>query len=197
MNNILKIGCPVCGSVLSVQNQPGIESKSVTCPVCKNKSPFSAFRRIASNTGNASKEETTQYPNSKSGYAKEETETDIDKGPNYTLGKLAIPALGLSFQLKPGKNIIGRKASASSATCQIPCETKRMSREHLVIEIKKIPGKGFVHCASLYKEKVNPTFIGQNKLEYGDCVILHHRDLIRLPDVEARFEIPDNEATDI
>ena len=72
-----------------------------------------------------------------------------------------------------------------------------MSREHLVIEIKKIPGKGFVHCASLYKEKVNPTFIGQNKLEYGDCVILHHRDLIRLPDVEARFEIPDNEATDI
>lgn len=197
MNNILKIGCPVCGSVLSVQNQPGIESKSVTCPVCKNKSPFSAFRRIASNTGNASKAETTKYPGFKGASAKEETETDIDKGPNYTLGKLIIPALGLSFQLKPGKNIIGRKASASSATCQIPCETKRMSREHLVIEIKKIPGKGFVHCASLYKEKVNPTFIGQNKLEYGDCVILHHRDFIRLPDVEARFEIPDNEATDI
>ena len=191
MNNILKIGCPVCGSVLSVQSQPGIESKSVTCPVCKNKSPFSAFRRIAS------KEERTEYPNSKGGYTKEETETNIDKGPNYTLGKLVIPTLGLSFQLKPGKNIIGREDLASAATCQVPCETKRMSREHLVIEIKKVPEKGFVHYASLYKEKVNPTFIGQNKLEYGDCVILHHRDIIRLPDVEARFEIPDNEATDI
>lgn len=189
MNEILKIGCPVCGSVLSVKNQPGIESKSVTCPICKNKSPFSAFKRIVN------KEEKTEYPDKeKTSYSEE---TQVNGGPNYTLGKLLVPSLHLSFQLKPGKNIIGRKASASSATCQIPCETKRLSREHLVIEIKKIPGKGFVHCASLYKEKVNATFIGQNKLEFGDCIVLNHRDIIRLPDVEARFEIPDEEGTDI
>ena len=56
MNEILKIGCPICGSVLSVKNQPGIESKSVTCPICKNKSLFSAFKKIVS------KEEKTEYP---------------------------------------------------------------------------------------------------------------------------------------
>lgn len=190
MNEIIKIGCPVCGSVLSVLDQPGIASKFVTCPVCKNKSPFPAFKRILN------KEEHTEYP-------EEETmpyypeDTDFRNGINYTVGKLLIPALNLSFQLKPGKNIIGRKASASSATCQIPCETKRMSREHLVIEIKKIPGKGFVHYASLYKDKVNATFIGQNKLEFGDCIVLNPGDIIKLSDVEARFVIPDEEGTDI
>lgn len=189
MNEIIKIGCPICGSVLSVQNQLGIESKSVTCPVCKNRSPFSAFKRIVT------QKEYTDYPgDGASSYHSENT--TVEDNINYTLGKLCIPALKLSFQLKPGKNIIGRKASASSATIQIPCETKRMSREHLVIEIKKVPGKGFVHYASLYKEKVNSTFIGKNKLEFGDCVILNHRDIIGLPDVEARFEIPDEEGTD-
>lgn len=189
INDILKIGCPVCGSVLSVKNQPGIESKFVTCPVCKNKSHFSAFKKIMV------KEEKTEFPDEETTPYSEET--DITKGVNFTLGKLVVPALDLSFQLKPDKNIIGRKAPHSSATIQIPCETNRMSREHLVIEIKKIPGKGFVHYASLYKERVNSTFIGQNQLEFGDCVVLKHKDVIRLPERECIFEISDGEVTDI
>lgn len=188
MTDILKIGCPVCGSVLSVQRQAGIESKNVTCPVCKQKSPFAAFKKIAG------REEPTEYPEQEG--TDYEEDTQMDKGLNFTLGKLIIPSLNLSFQLKPGKNVVGRKAEGSSALCQIPCISKRMSRKHLVIEVKKVPGKGFVHLASLYKEHVNATFVGQNKLEYGDSVVLHHRDLIKLPDMEARFEIPDDEDTD-
>lgn len=188
MKDIIKIGCPICGSVLSVQNQLGIESKNVTCPVCKHKSPFSAFKKIVD------KEEPTEYPEQEA--TRYEEETQINEGPNFTLGKLIIPALNISFQLKPGKNLIGRKASGSAVPYQIPCSTKRMSREHLVVEVKKLPGKGFVHFVSLYKQHVNPTFVGQNKLEYGDCVVLHHHDVIHLPDVDARFEIPDEEGTE-
>lgn len=189
MEEIIKIGCPVCGSVLSVQNQPGIGSKNVTCPVCKNKSPFAAFKKIRN------EEEPTEYPEQES--AGDEEHNFVGKGPNFTLGKLFVPSLDFSFQLKPGRNLVGRKATASSALCQIPCASKRMSREHLVIEVKKLPGKGFVHYASLYKEQVNPTFIGQNRLEFGDCVVLNHRDIIKLPDVDVRFEIPDEEGTEL
>lgn len=192
MENLIKIGCPVCGSVLSVQSQPGIESKSVTCPVCKTRSPFSKFKKIS--TG----DEQTEYPDQDdhTQYGSEECTEGPASGVNWTLGQISVPSLNMSYQLKPGKNVIGRKATGSSAQCQIPCPSKRMSREHLVIEIKKVSGKGFVHYASLYKEHVNATFIGKNQLEYGDCVVLNDKDVIRLPDVEVRFTIPDEEGTE-
>jgi hypothetical protein len=34
-------------------------------------------------------------------------------------------------------------------------------------------------------------------LEYGDCVIVNNGDLIRLPDVIVKFEILDDEGTDL
>lgn len=104
---------------------------------------------------------------------------------------------GVSFQLKPGRNIIGRKGQNSDANFQIDTADKRsMSREHIVIEVKKLPVKGFVHYVSLYKEKVNKTSIGNEPLLYGDCVVLNHGDIIKLPDATLRFEIPDGEETD-
>lgn len=193
MENLIKIGCPICGSVLSVQSQPGIESKSVTCPVCTNRSPFIKFKKIASydeHTEYPDHDDHTQYGNN------EDTEGPI-AGVNWTLGKFYIPSQNISYQLKPGKNIIGRKANGSSAQFQITCPSKRMSREHLIIEIKKVPGKGFVHYASLYKEQVNATFIGNNQLEYGDCLVLNDKDIIKLPDVECRFIIPDEDGTEL
>ena len=71
-----------------------------------------------------------------------------------------------------------------------------MSRNHLVVEVKKVPGKGFVHCVSLYKDKVNETKVNDTQLEYGDCVVLKNGDLLRLPDATLVFEIPDDEKTD-
>lgn len=198
MENIIKIKCPYCGAVLSVKNQAGIESKSVTCPICKQKSLFKDFKKIADKT-----DERTQYPNDeeKTSYqsnAGRETEgTDIGQGLNFTLGKLKVMHSGPSYQLRVGKNVIGRKASQSAADFQIPTEgSKRMSREHLVIEIKKVQGKGFVHYVSLCKQKANKTFIGAELLEYGDCMVLNHGDIIKLPDVNVKFEIPDDEGTE-
>ncbi len=198
MNEIIKIKCPFCGAVLTVKNQVGIESKSVTCPICKQKSPFKDFKKILDQAN----DDRTQYPgdDEKTSYRTSSSDpgTDISTGLNFTLGKLRVLPYGPSFQLKPGKNIIGRRATQSTADFQISTEgSKRLSREHLVIEIKKVPGKGFVHYASLYKEKTNKTFIGSEQLEYGDCIVLNHGDVIKLPDVNVKFEIPDEEGTDL
>lgn len=194
MTEILKIKCPFDGAVLSVKNQPGLEKKNVTCPVCKHKYPFTSFRLLTPNP--SADGPGTEYPGT-------EEHTSYAYGPsanemNLTLGKLHLVGSGISFQLRPGRNVIGRKGSKSSADFQIDMGEKRaMSREHIVIVVQKVPGKGYVHYISLFKEKVNKTFIGEDQLLYGDCIVLNHGDMIKLPDATIRFEIPDDEATDI
>lgn len=203
MDEIIQIKCPFDGAVLSVKNQPGIETKNVTCPICKHKYPFTQFRRVTSNVNNEDPDteypggdEQTNYDGEHTSYGGEE-KTEIGKQPNYTLGKVTVIGSGVSYQLKPGRNVIGRKGQKSDANFQIDTADKRtMSREHIVIEIKKLPIKGFVHYVSLYKEKVNKTYIGNEPLLYGDCIVLNHGDMIKLPDATLRFEIPDGEETD-
>lgn len=197
MDEIIQIKCPFCGAVLSVKDQPGIESKNVTCPICKKKYLFSEFKKVNENF-NAGGD--TEYP----GGGDEPTSlafggaSQPSDGPNFTLGKLIVQGTALSFQLKPGKNVVGRKAHKSEADIQIDTGDGRfMSREHLVIDVKKYPGKGFVHYVSLYKEKVNKTCIGNNQLYYGDCIVLNDGDFIHMPDVELKFVIPDDDATQI
>lgn len=194
---VIKIKCPYCGAILAVKKTAGMETKSLTCPVCKESSPYTTFKQIV----DKKQEEHTQYPDghSPAGSSNEPTHTQVDETPNYTLGQLkGIDLNTQMFRLKVGKNIIGRKATASTADSQISTgESKRLSREHLIIEVKKVPGRGFVHFASLYKMKSNATFINDEQLEYGDCVVLQHGDILKLPDVSLKFEIPDDEGTDL
>jgi len=203
MDEIIQIKCPFDGAVLSVKNQPGIETKNVTCPICKHKYPFTQFKRVTQTSINddpdteyPGEDEHTNYDGEHTSYGEEKTE--IGKQPNYTLGKVIVVGSGVSYQLRPGRNVIGRKGQKSEAHFQIDTADKRsMSREHIVIEVKKLPLKGFVHYVSLYKEKVNKTSIGNEQLLYGDCIVLNHGDIIKLPDATLRFEIPDGEETDI
>lgn len=191
-----KIKCPCCGAILAVKMQPGIENKTITCLVCKESSPFKSYKVVIDKKS----DEHTEYPDKgydeHTSYSSSE-DTNMRSGLNFTLGRLQVLNLPTSaYRLKTGRNVIGRKASASTADFQIPVEGKRMSREHLVIEVKKVQGKGFVHYASLYKQKVNETLINQERLEFGDCIVLKHGDTIKLPDATITFEIPDDEGTE-
>ena len=199
MDDIIQIKCPFCGSVLSIKNRPGIESKSAACPVCSHKYPFSQFKKVTPrpstdddpDTDYSGVEEHTSYAHASSSHT-------ADPGVNYVLGRLSLAGSDVSFRLKPGRNVVGRRAAKSEADFQIDtADSRAMSREHIVIEVKNVPGKGFVHTLSLFKEKVNPTFIGKEPLVYGDRIVLAHGDRIILPDAELKFEIPDEEATEI
>lgn len=205
MDEIVRIKCPFCGAVLSVKNQPGIETKNVTCPICKHKYPFTEFKRVQQTASNDDPD--NEYPDNDghTDYGEEHTSyggsgdrTQTGNSLNFTLGVLKVVGTSVSYQLQPGKNVVGRKAQKSGADFQIDTADKRsMSREHIVIEVKKIPGKGFVHYLSLFKERVNKTFIGSEQLLYGDCIVLKHGDKLKLPDATLLFEIPDEEATEI
>lgn len=198
MDEIIKIKCPFDGAVLSVKYQPDLESKNVTCPVCKHKYPFTLFKRVSPNSH--TEDSNTEYPGGEGrtrynyGYQKEDTELDQ---MNFALGVLKVMGSEVAYQLKPGRNVVGRKATKTTADFLVDTADKRnMSREHIVIEVKKVPGKGFVHYVSLFKEKVNKTYIGNEPLLYGDCIVLNHGNIIKLPDANLRFEIPDDERTE-
>lgn len=203
MDEIIQIQCPRDGAILSVKNRPDIETKSVTCPVCKVSSPFTQYKRIVPGKPSP-QEEHTEYPGqqTKAGHDSHAAsgETEMKTGGNYTLGRLVVVDTGQCYpRLNPGRTIVGRKASGSGANFQIETgeQEKRMSREHVLIEVKKVPGKGFVHQISLVKERCNATYVNDTRLEYGDCLILRHGDLIKLPDATVRFEIPDEERTEL
>ena len=187
----MKIKCPNCGAVLVLKNGTNLEGKKLKCAACKETAPYHLFKPVVYR-----QEEHTEYPEE---YGTPDSSENSARSNNYTLGQIRILSSDLPvFRLKVGKNVIGRKANVSTADIQIPMgENKRLSREHLVIEIKKIPERGFVHYASLYKLKSNATFINESLLEYGDCAVLQNGDVIKLPDVSIRFEIPDEDETEI
>ena len=164
MDDKITIICPVCGAVLSVKNVPGIEKTHITCPLCKQKMPFTSYRRLG--------DDSTQYAGA--GLA----------GP----GSLVDRATGAVYPLREGRNVVGRKSAGSKADVQIECPACRTSREHLVIEVKETAGGGFEHTAKLYKEQVNATSIGGSRMSYGDCVVLDDGCAIKLPDVTLIFK---------
>lgn len=207
---ILKIRCPHCGAVLAVKNIPNIETKSVTCPICKQKSPFVNYK-VLPQAPQQQADPGTDLPQSQQSQVTgtgERTQyrqaADHDKtqftaanAPKLAVGRLVISSTGQHFQLHAGTNIVGRKASASSADIPIPTgEEKHMSREHLVVTVTRKPGQGFMHVAKLYKPHVNKTSVNGVQMMYGDEVILNNGDTLQLPDVTLRFEIPDDEGTD-
>lgn len=172
----IKIKCPNDGGILTVQKVIDIESKFVTCPTCKQRMKFTDFKVIQDS---------------------EEETTILGMGKNMIIGKLTVKSTGQSYQLKMGKNVIGRKSPKSSADMQIDCPNNRMSREHLIVEVRKTPTEGFVHYARLFKGHVNATFVNDLELEEGDEVILKNKNIIKLPDVDVEFTLPDEDETDI
>lgn len=183
MNDLIKIKCPNCSTILTVRNLPGIETKSVKCPVCQRKSRFVDFA--------------TYTPPA----IVDDPGTDTGGGSaNFSIGRLVMLPEGNHFQLKMGRNVIGRKANTSKADIQIPVNDpdNRMSREHLIVDVSQVPGKGIVHNLSLYKEQVNETRVNNNVLEYRESIPLAPNAVIQMPgNVSLRFEIVNNEKTGI
>ncbi len=190
MEEYIKAKCPYDGTRLRIPNKP---DKTFKCPVCKRDIPFSQFNLVTA-TPKSDSEPTAECT---------EVSTHILLGTNQrssnvnatdtnsTIGVLFLVGSDTQYQLKLGRNIIGRKAKLSSADIQIDTANKRsLSREHIIIEVKKVKGKGIVHFVSLYKQVVNKTFIDNVPLLYGNCIVLAHGDTIKLPDVALRFEIP-------
>ncbi len=208
--DLIRIKCPRCGAVLAVKRQPGIDGKNVTCPVCKYKNLFSEFKPLpqegakkqhpygnpGESTAYRSREE-TDYLNKKQGAASNDPGTTVFANGYNSIGQLHIIPNGRTYKLHEGTNIIGRQSPSGNADVPINTgEKRRMSRQHLVIEVAKDSRQGYVHKVSLYKKECNATYINDDQLNYGDCIILKHGYIIKLPDIALKFEICDEDMTE-
>lgn len=189
---IMKIKCPNCSAIMTVKVHTGMENIMMKCPVCQEKAPFSSYKKETKD-----KDDSTEYASDNTTIPMTELGDDI----KFIIGELTILDSHLDpFKLKPGRNIIGRKANSSKADIQIPLKDNQLhiSREHLIIDVKRVDKIGYIHNISLYKDKVNDTFINDEKICYLDSLRLTHGDIIKLPDnVNLMFIIPDKEGTTI
>lgn len=189
--NTIKIKCPTCGKVLTLQDAPGINSKPFICPGCKEKhivgncprpivKPKPAITSEETQYNGASMANTggeeTQFGSSLSHHSNSE-ETQIVSSTVAKLGCI-VDSLGHQYALAIGINTVGRKASSSPATVQIAVDDRYMSRNHAIIEVQNAGGQ-IIHILKNGANK-NPSYLNDQLLADGDQMILNNGDRIKL-----------------
>lgn len=180
MNDIMSVKCPWCTAVLKIKYVPGIEGKKIKCPVCGQTSPFPDFTVVDGAALLKPNPNPVQRPTPKpvGGEA-----TQIAGA-----GALVDTATGMRYPLKEGRNIVGRKAVGSQADVSIDTRgMMRMSRKHLLIDVKRKPNGQYAYQVSLAQSLVNPTSVNKQLLQYGDVVYITDGATLDLPDCTLRF----------
>lgn len=173
----IKITCPNCRSVLSIEETPGIGDKMLSCPICRFRAKVSVYQQQSiGNNRQASDDD-------------EPTQVNFDS-MDRTIGSLFLGAK--EYSLHKGPNTIGRKAQTGHAEvqlCDIHGEVDRyMSRQHAVITIKE-GGSGLEHHLQPTNPK-NPIKVNGQSLQNTDVVVLQWGDKLTFGHTELVFERP-------
>ena len=194
----LIIKCPNCSKRLTLKMKPGaeLERKSLTCPACREVSPFSSYVILQKNSaqsarqGESTKMEDAGRTQIVSNNAGSDDSTRLGSDNTIaTPGRFIAVAGNLApMSLKEGRNILGRENSSSAVDIALPAQYKYVSRQHLIIDVKRT-SLGYTHTAMLSKSEVNKTYVNSMQLAYGDQVILNDGDIVKFPDISLRFEL--------
>lgn len=170
----INIKCPSCGVVLRVTNSRNESEKRFSCPKCGKRIVVPFYRLKA-----------------------EDGETQLDGTPGAQSTQLGNANMqqschlicnGVEYALPIGRNIVGRKASSSGADIQIETDDKYMSREHMVINVRRLPDGGIKVDVSNHKNK-NSTRVNDLLLQSGDAIVLHDGDTIQMGSTIMAFHI--------
>ena len=190
--NQLTIKCPHCGSILKVPDQPGIEKAFVMCSNCKEKSKFTDCPKVVLKP-KQDDNDATQYGQQGAASAVGEKTilpSDLNKAATQPVGKLVLVGSGVTFPLKMGNNTIGRQASNSTASIQIPDITQRrqMSRQHAIIDVACMADGTVRHTLRNWKNK-NLTLVAGAEVTEADRIVLIDGQVIRMGDIDIRFTL--------
>lgn len=196
----IKVKCPACGKVLILPDSPDINTKTFTCPVCKEKHVVGNCKRVVDQPtpkapageetqygpsfSRTSGGEETQYVGSNQNAGGEETRMFTAQQPK--VGAL-IDNFGRAYQLKIGINTIGRKANSSTASLQIETLDRSMSRSHAVVEVRNAGGQ-VVHILKNGANK-NPSYLNGTILGPSDQLVLNNGNRIKLGNTELTFKL--------
>lgn len=185
-----RIKCPKCGVVLDVKNSKNEEVKQITCPSCKTilqvkfqpqQEPIEAETYYAPPKLSADNG-TTQLAGSSFGA------TQLVMSPKKETSRVSLQYGGISYPLEEGRNIVGRKASTSTATIQIETADRYMSRQHCSITVTSLPDGTKKVVLSNYQNK-NQTTIDGLPVETGDVIRLIDGNSITMGHTTITFKL--------
>lgn len=171
-----QIQCPNCGSILGVTIEQEPESVSVICPVCKVVNKYTNYIKVQEEPINRIEDE-TQYFND-------------GRQMICPMAKLILCGSNKKYTLKQGRNCIGRKATTSTADVQIETDDRSMSRSHAIIDVHLSDNGKYTYYLTNDKNK-NVTYVGNDLLESGDCVVISVNDKIKMGKTILQLEYPD------
>ena len=174
----IKITCPNCHSVLSIEEAPGISDKMLSCPICRFRAKVSVFQQQMLSRGSQNSDD--------------DEPTLVNFGSmDRTIGCLFFGKE--EYSLHKGENTIGRKAKSGHAEVQIS-DDRYMSRQHAVITIKE-GGSGLEHHLQPTNPK-NPIKVNGQLLQNADVVVLQWGDRLTFGHTELVFDRPHVEDED-
>lgn len=170
---MISIKCPHCQTKLKVDETKMPEGiDSFKCPKCKKQIPVSLLETSRSGINTS--------------------DTVLLAPPKTVLGRISVvrdqdtPAQ--TFSLFEGKITIGRKSTSTETTFPIVTKDRMMSRNHIVIEVRKDAKGMYKHYLSDNNSK-NRTLYNNNYLETGEIVVLSDNDEIVIGKTNLRFNV--------
>ena len=160
----VNIKCPGCGVILRVTNSKNEAEKRFNCPNC-GKHIVIPFYKIKPEDGE------TQLDGQPGTQATQIGGQSVDQHSCYLLCN------GKKYGLAIGCNSVGRRAMSSNADVQIDIDDRFFSREHMLINVRRLPDGSIKVDISNYKNK-NVTRVNDIELEQGDAIVLHDGDRI-------------------
>ena len=173
------IVCPECHQQLSFNEIPGYQNMVVECPKCHFKANASVYQSGSQARG---------------GHGADEMPTQLVFAPRSStdIGQIRVISTNEIQWLKPGNNVIGRRASTSTADIKISNDMY-MSRRHVQIDVIKKP-MGYEHRL-VEIGSTNIIKLNHRPINRGDIIVLNFGDVLTLGKTDIRLESNSDEAT--
>lgn len=173
------IVCPECHQQLSFNEIPGYQNMVVECPKCHFKANASVYLRGVQARGAQGADEMPTQP-------------VLPPSPTLDVGQIRVIATNEVQRLKPGSNVIGRRAQTGTADIKISTDMY-MSRRHVQIDVVKKNG-GYEHHLVEINSK-NIVNLNGKPINRGDVLVLKFGDILTLGTTDIAFESNDEEST--
>lgn len=161
----INIKCPSCGVILKVTNSKNEPVKRFACPKCY-KPIMVPFYKLNPEDGE------TQMDGKKGAQSTQLVSNEMQQSCHLTCE-------GKEYDLPVGTYSIGRQAVTSTADIQIDTDDLYMSREHAMLNVRRLADGGIKVDVSNLKNK-NTTKVNDYMLEPGDAIVVHDGDVIKM-----------------
>lgn len=161
----INIKCPCCGVVLKVTNSKNEHVKRFACPKCA-KPILVPFYKLNPEDGE------TLMDGKGAAQSTQLASSEMQQSCHLTYE-------GKEYDLPIGSYSIGRQAVTSTADIQIDTDDLYMSREHAMMNVRRLADGGIKVDVSNLKNK-NTTLVNDYLLQPGDAIVVHDGDTVKM-----------------